>query len=372
MDEREKMVRRERVEKSGERGAVMAIAAISMLAILLAAGLAIDISHLYNAKAELQNAADAAAMAGATQLNSTSGGIRDAVTEATKTLNNYDFKVGVTIPSANVSFATNLNGAYMDAASAQNNPTSIRFVKVTIPPKPVSMIFASLVINQTQNLTATATAGMSVGLTMNKFYTAYTFIENAASPLLPDQTYQLNGKAWNDSAPNSYRVLAGPDGDLITTGTIHAYGYAVTNYTVAQLPSSEMIRYARIGTNTRFGDYTIHPNANPVDEPPDTITRENITYQQYRDLQGNGIKDRADGVMNRRIMTLPIATSAQYNTSTRNVVSNRLAAFFIKRKVGTDGVLEVEYIGERVVVPVGTFEPGLTQSKELAIAILYK
>lgn len=372
MDERKNILQREPGERKGERGAVMAIAAISMLAILLAAGLAIDISHLYNAKAELQNAADAAAMAGASQLNSTSGGIRDAITEATKTLNSYDFKVGVTIPSANVTFATNLNGSYVDATTAQNNPTSIRFIKVTIPPKPVNMIFAQLVISQTQNLSATATAGMSVGLTMNKFYTAYTFIENAAAPLQPDQTYQLNGKAWNDSTPNSYRVLAGPGGDLITTGTIHAYGYAVTNYTVAQLPSSEMIRYCRIGTNTRFGDYTIHPNANPTDEPPDTITRENITYQQYRDLQGNGVKDRTDGVMNRRIMTLPIATSAQYNTGTRDVVSNRLAAFFIKRKVGTDGVLEVEYIGERLVVPVGTFTPGSVQSQQLAIAVLYK
>jgi Flp pilus assembly protein TadG len=359
-------------ERRSERGAVMAITAISMLAILLAAGLAIDISHLYNAKAELQNAADASAMAAATQLNSTSGGIRAAVNEATTVLNNYDFKNGVTIPSTSVTFATNLNGSYVDSATAQSNPASIRFVKVTIPPKPVDMIFASLVIGKTQNLTATATAGMSVGLTMNKFYTAYTFIENAASPLQPSQVYSLNGKAWNDSTPNSYRVLAGPGGDLITTGTIHAYGYAVTGYTVAQISASEMIRYCRIGTNTRFGDYSIHPNANPIDEPPDTITRENITYQQYRDLQGNGVKDRADGVMNRRIMTLPIATSAQYNTSTRVATSNRLAAFFIRRKVGTDGVLEVEYIGERFVVPVGTFQPGSVQSKELSITVLYK
>ena len=29
----------------------------------------------------------------------------------------------------------------------------------------------------------------------------------------------MYSKAWNDSAPNSYRVLAGPTGDLITTGT---------------------------------------------------------------------------------------------------------------------------------------------------------
>ncbi|HEY0407650.1 MAG TPA: pilus assembly protein TadG-related protein [Pyrinomonadaceae bacterium] len=372
MDERKNALLVGSRARKDERGAVMALTAIGMLALLLVAGLAIDISHLYNAKAELQNAADAAAMAAATQLNSTSGGIKAAVSEATKVLNRYDFKVDVTIPGTNVTFATNLNSSYVDSATAQSNPASIRFVRVTLPPKPVNVIFASLVISQTQNLSATATAGMSVGLTMNKFYTAYTFIENAAAPLLPNQTYSLNSKAWNDSTPNSYKVLAGPDGDLITTGTIHAYGYSVSGYTAAQLSSSENARYARIGTNTRFGDYSVHPNANPTDEPPDTITRENITYQQYRDLQGAGTKDRADGVMNRRIMTLPIATSAQYNTATRVATSNRLAAFFIRRKMGADGVLEVEYIGERLVVPVGTFQPGSVQMKELAIPILYK
>lgn len=372
MDVRKQTLQRQPHERKGERGAVMALTAISMLALLLVAGLAIDISHLYNAKAELQNAADAAAMAGATQLNSTSGGIRAAVSEATKVLNKYDFKIGVTIPSTSVTFATNLNGSYVDSTTAQANPASIRFVKVVLPSKPVNVIFASLVISQTQNLSASATAGMSVGLTMNKFYTAYTFIENAAAPLQPNTVISLNSKAWNDGAANSYRVLAGPDGDLITTGTIHAYGYSVTSYTVAALSASENTRYARIGTNTRFGDYSVHPNANATDEPPDTLTRENITYQQYRDLQGNGIKDRADGVMNRRIMTLPIATSAQYNTGTRVATSNRLAAFFIKRKMGVDGVLEVEYIGERLVVPVGAFSPGSVQMKELAIPILYK
>jgi hypothetical protein len=124
--------------------------------------------------------------------------------------------------------------------------------------------------------------------------------------------------------------------------------------------------------NTRFGDYTVHPNANPIDEPPDTIIQENITYQQYRDMQGNGVMQRTDGVRNRRIITVPIAMNSTYNTSSRTVTSDRLAAFFIKRKVGTDCNLEVEYIGAPLAVPDGTYTPGQSQMSELSIPVLYK
>jgi Flp pilus assembly protein TadG len=361
-----------RAYRHGERGSILAVTAIGMLTLLLATGLAVDISHLYTAKAELQNVADAAALAAASQLNSTSGGIKLAVAEASKSLNKYDFKNSVTLASADITFATNLNGTYVNQASAEASPASVRFVKVTIPPKPVTMTFGALAINRTQNLSATATAGLSVGLSMNKFYTAYTFIESTSSPLVRGSVYTLVPKAYNDSSPGSYRVLAEPGGDLVLAGTVHAYGYIGSSYTVMQLVSSEMCRYARIGMNTRFGDYTVHPQANATDEPPDTITQENITYAQYRTMQGDGVVQRADGVKNRRIMTLPIALNTTYNTTARTVVANRLAAFFVRRKVGTDCGLEVEYIGAPIAVPDGTYQPGGSQMSELSIPVLYR
>jgi Flp pilus assembly protein TadG len=358
--------------RKNERGSVLAISAISMLGLLLATGLAVDISHFYTAKAELQNAADAAALAGTSQLNSTSSGIKLAVVEATKTLNNYDFKNTVTLSDADVSFSNNLNGTYMNSASAIGSPASIRFVKVTIPPKSVGVAFASMVLGPNKNIGATATAGVSVGLTMNKFFTAYTFVETPATAMQPGQVYTLSSKAYNDSAPGSYRVLAGPDGDLILTGQLHAYGYIGDSYNVAQLVSSEMCRYAKIGMNTRFGDYTVHPQANPTDEPPDTITQENITYSQYRDMQGNGVVQRADGVKNRRIFTVPISESSTYSTTNRTIVADRIAAFFVRRKVGADCGLEIEYVGGSLAVADGTFQPGLQQIGGLGIPVLYK
>lgn len=360
--------------RKSERGSVLAMSAISMLALLLATGLAVDISHFYTAKAELQNAADAAALAGASQINSTAGGIKLAVVEATKALNQYDInKNGVGITSADVTFSNNLNGTYVDSASAIANASSMRFVKVTIPPRPVGVSFSAIALGSTKDIGATATAGLSVGLTMNKFYTAYTFVESSAAPIVKGNVLTLGAKAGTDSAATSYRVLSGPDGDLILTGPIHAYGQIGASYNIANLSQTEMCRYAKIGMNTRFNDYSAHTGSNPVDQPPDTITQENITYAQYRDMQGNGVTQVSGGMLNRRIITAPIANNSTYNTSARTVTANRLAAFFIKKKVGTDCNLVVEYIGAPIAVPDGTYEPGGgTMMTELAIPVIYK
>lgn len=358
--------------RKSERGSVLAMTTIGMLSMLLATGLAIDVSHFYSAKAELQNAADASALAAASQLNSTSGGIKLAVVEATKPLNKYDFQSNVTISSSDVTFSKNLNGPYMNQAGAEAVPVQIRFVKVAIQPKSVGVSFAALVLGSSKNISASAVAGLSVGLTMNKFYTAYTFVESNTAPIVKGTVLTLGPKAGSDKTPTSYRVLTGPDGDLILTGPIHDYGYIGSSYNVANLSQSEMCRFARIGMNTRFADYSAHPQSNTIDQPPDTIIQENISYQQYRDMQGNQVKQRSDGMLNRRIITVPIANNSTYDTSNRTVVSNRLAGFFIRKKVGTNCDLEVEYIGAPIAVPDGTFTPGSPQMSELSIPILYR
>lgn len=360
-------------DRKGERGSVLAVSTIGMLAFLLAAGLAVDVSHFYTAKAELQNAADAAALAGASQLNSSTGGVKRAVAEATKTLNKFDFKNNVTIASNNVTFSSNLNGSYVDAATAQANPTNIRFVKVTIPDKEVGVFFASMVIGSKQKVSASATAGMSVGLSMNKFNAAIAFIEPDATPLAKKTVHTLSAKVWSSNAANTYRVLEGGSGDLVLTGNVHTYNYPVSNYRAQQLSEADDCRLTRIGFNARFGDYSAHPGSNSTNAPPDTIVQENITYAQYRTMQGNGVVERTDGMANRRILLLPIGKSSAYNTSTRYLTSNRLGAFFVKRKVASPAcTIEVEYIGDRLVVPVGEFNPGSVQAAELTIPVLYK
>ena len=129
--------------RKGERGAVLVLSAVAMLSLLLATGLAVDISRFYSAQAELQNAADASALAGVSGLNSSAAGITEATDRAVKAMNNYDFNhTGVSFPRANVIFAVNLNGAYMSEAVARTQPHDIRFVKVTTPASPIAVSFA--------------------------------------------------------------------------------------------------------------------------------------------------------------------------------------------------------------------------------------
>src|SRR6266540_741528 len=84
--------------RSGERGSVIIMTAISMLFLLLLVGLCIDVSRIYMVRAEVQNAADAAALTAARQLNGGTTGIDLALTRASQVVNTQGFgKIGVGI-----------------------------------------------------------------------------------------------------------------------------------------------------------------------------------------------------------------------------------------------------------------------------------
>src|SRR5215208_6690427 len=105
-----------------ERGNVLTYTVLSILFLFLAVGLGVDLSHLYSVKTELQNAADAAALAGASALLlPAETRIATAVDRAVDTLNKnkYNFNNeqfdGVMNKDAQrdlVEFAVNLNGPY--------------------------------------------------------------------------------------------------------------------------------------------------------------------------------------------------------------------------------------------------------------------
>ena len=62
-------------ERSHERGSIIVMTAICMTAFMLMLGLCIDVSRIYMMRTELQNAADAAALSAARELNSGTTGI---------------------------------------------------------------------------------------------------------------------------------------------------------------------------------------------------------------------------------------------------------------------------------------------------------
>src|SRR6266508_768800 len=120
--------------RSGERGSIMIMTAIYALALLLMVGLCLDVSRFYLVRAELQNAADAAALAGARELNGGNGGIDAAVAKAQSIGNTQGLRAKTNVSIEKVEFATEVDGDYMSAADAKADPvtvTHIQYVRVT-------------------------------------------------------------------------------------------------------------------------------------------------------------------------------------------------------------------------------------------------
>ena len=117
-----------------QRGAVAVMVGVLIFSLIGLLGIVIDLGHLYVRKAELQNAADAAALAGVRQFNGTAAGIDKAVIAAIAmaAANASDLgKTPVTIAAAQIRFSkTSPNGSWVDAATARADPAQYTFIKV--------------------------------------------------------------------------------------------------------------------------------------------------------------------------------------------------------------------------------------------------
>src|SRR5687768_5846392 len=149
-----------------ERGSVLVYTVISVLFLFLAVGLGADLSHLYMVRNELQNAADSAALAGASALLlPPDDRIPTSLQRAVDTLNKnkYNFnsqEFEEVLPKADhaalVTFAVNVDGPFMSAVAAAGND-NIRFVKVDTPTVNVNIFFSIPILGFARNMTSTAT-----------------------------------------------------------------------------------------------------------------------------------------------------------------------------------------------------------------------
>jgi Flp pilus assembly protein TadG len=351
--------------RDGERGSVLATTALSMLSLLLAVGMSVDISRLYLAKTELQNAADAAALAGASALNSYPGGITEATNRAVQVMNNYDFnKTGVSFPRANVRFAKNLSdfdsGLDLNEAAATSTSAArdIRFVRVTSPQLPVAMSFAAMVLGKNRNLGATATGGMSAPLNLFTSYLPVAVIDDTVDVITPGNVYTIRGGSQSSISPGNYQVLAidgagGSDDRIgLASGVQNPVGPGGTVSTKPGVNSGSV----RQGINTRFDEYG--SQLDPATYPPDTNIKENISYAQY--VNGNPSQSPShQGVPGRRVVLIPIVRIHEFDNGRDTVTIDRFGAFFLRSKVqgGNGGDIQAEYIGEAISVGQGGYNP---------------
>jgi Flp pilus assembly protein TadG len=365
----------------GERGSVLSLSAVGMLVFLLAVGLCVDVSHFYVVNAELQNAADAAALAGASALNSQPAGIAEAVTRATEELtNNYEFNnKEAEIDEAHVTFAVNLDGPYMSAADAQAAGTAenIRFVRVVVPPKPVGVFFAQLALEtDSVDLSREATAGMSMPPNVFCDWIPLTVIEDPADPLKQFQTYTLRAAPQNSVSSGNYQILAvngrgGEDVRIDLAQGIKQCAGPGSVYTKDTKPGVSA-GAVRQGLNTRFDEYAA--GMDPVAYPPDENIREYIRYEDYG-KPGYQQPPSHDPVPGRRLVLVPIVTKEEFENGRDTVTFDRFALFFLQTKVGngSGGDFQAEYVGTRTAYGAGAYAPGGGPvSPELAMPVIYK
>ena len=353
-------MRRSKSEKKRERGSVLAMSALGMLSFLLATGMAVDLGHFYLVKSELQNAADAAALAGASALNSGPIGIVRARQRATAAMNSYEFnQKGVSFDAVDVTFAVNLDGPYVNEATAASPVTAkrIRFVRVKTPETPVQVFFAAPVLGSKKNLTAEATAGMSIPLSSVCDFLPVSVIDYGPSePIEPKKTYTFRAGPSSHVSPGNYHILAvaGSGGKDVRAGLasgVDACAEPGVEYAVDTKPGVTA-GPVRVGINTRFDEYG--PQVNPAEHPPDTNVQENITHAEY--VAGTPSKAPShQGVDGRRVVIIPIVKESEFDPGRGVVKFNRFGLFFLKNKVGSGsgGELEAEYIGEPTMVGRG-------------------
>ena len=366
-------------EKRKERGSVLAMSALGMLAFLLATGMAVDLGHFYLVKSELQNAADAAALAGASALNSGSTGINEAVKRATAAMNGYEFNSkSLAITSANVKFAVNLAGPYMDAASAAGGAVvqKVRFVKVETPDVPVQVFFAAPALGGSKAMKAEATAGMSLPITSVCDFLPVSVIDYG-TPIQAGQTYTFRSAPSGTVSPGNYQLLAvaGNGGQDVRVGIasgVDACAAPGEEYAV-DTKTGVTAGPVRVGINTRFDDYGTS-QVDPTTQPPDTNVQENITYSQY--INGSPTKAPTHtGVYGRRIVIIPIVKQNEYDPGRGVVKFNRFGLFFLQNKVGSGsgGDLVAEYIDKATVVGRGRVGTGMAAADGfLAKPVLYR
>ena len=384
----------QRKNKKNERGSILVMSAIGMLAVVLAVGLGVDISHFYLVKTELQNAADASALAGASAINSAPSGIIEGTRRAVKAMNSYEFNNSGIDFSGNVLWAVNLDGPYLstaDAATDTQAPT-IRFVKVTTPNSPVGVSFAAMALGGSKNLSASATAGLSIPLNVYcDFIPLSVLIDNNATQLVPGQTYTIRAGNGGSPSPGDYQILAvaGPGGVDVGFGIgsgVDACAKPGDTYEVDCKPGLTAGK-VRTGLNSRFDDYG-GSQLDPANQPPDTNIKQGITWYDYTNYLGCGRSNDAipcdsryaqspshTGVDLRRVVLIPLVKVSEFDQGRCTVKFFRFGAFFLRTAAsnGSGGEIQAEYIKDRLALGEGGYDPtAVAGDPALAAPVLYK
>ena len=296
--------------KRDERGAVAATVALSLVALIATGGIAFDYARLATLDTELQNAADQAALAGASQLDGQPNAVNRAVAAAQSLLTNQTLTgndtCGTTIEtgitnsacaantsgsSARIYFFTNKADAEadtngVDAASAVN--ATARFIKVQVVARKANYALTPIVgALSSGNIGAEAVAGLGSSICKEPPVMM-------CNPNTDPAVFNINdfkGKGFNliakgpggAYAPGNFGFLdvgagASDLGKLIAYGSLGYKCVAVTQPTTEPGSMASVIN----DFNTRFDIFESGDPINCYDNslcPPSLNSRKDLVYK---------------------------------------------------------------------------------------------
>lgn len=317
-----------------QRGAVAIMVGLSLVVLVAMLALVMDLGQLYITRTELQNAADAGALAGAKELNGTAAGIDSAETLAISTAAENSVRFGasagaVSIGRANVEYGPSPSGPWSDHAAAQAAPSGMSFIKVDT--SGISQGTLGTWFMRVSNIDAMNTFGRAVAGTFSSDIAPLGVCAIDTTPTRTGPKGELmefgfrRGMAYNIPGLNP---LAGLPQDPMwinpvdTTGTGCDPSHASTSFTQpfvcagrsASVTSTIQTVFINTGAsagleralNSRFDDFTGNA-CDPATAPPD------INIKQYSGTPTGGATGQPRDWMNPD----PVQQTVSINTTSK-------------------------------------------------------
>ena len=231
-----------------QRGAVAVMTGLVAIALLAFMGLAVDLGHAYVGTSELQNSADAAALAGAKELDQTLAGVTAAVNKAVAIAaqHNHNFSTPVIISAANIRLGACPNASNTNA-----------FGRPASRPSSCSFVAASSV---TSNAQAAGLTFLEVDTGTKDFNTYFMRVAGPAFNTTSTAGYAVAGRFVNDVTPIGVCAVD-------PANRTSKYTYPTGETELVEFGFRRGVTYNLFGLNPLAGGPSDPYLINPVDTP---------------------------------------------------------------------------------------------------------
>lgn len=335
-----------------QRGAVAVIVALSLVGMIGFVGLALDLGKLFVAKSELQNSADACALAAARELTGANANQLMLAKAAGKAIGEQHKVLfqGESIEVKSVQFSDTLTGSYQDAFTGAG-ATDLRFARCEVERTGIANWFIQVLNIGNQDVRASAVATLRPGQSAcaipigvceselagkNKGDWLFTLLDPGNGLTGSFMWLRLNGqgaKGLKDvltASNNLCEVKSGTEVESETGSIVGAYdawntrfGLYKGNYSVADA-APDITGFAYIAKSWNqcekaFDDFKVQrSNYSPYQDVKNKTDRTGLRLPidpSPRDIHKTKGKDR-------RLVTVPIVDCNQLQTSKKSTVKS--------------------------------------------------